>query len=629
MNQRRLWLLYVVLVVVLGLAWWRWPRAATAPATGTDSAAAQGTTQPATEFVIRQDLREYASAATCLECHPKQHASWHASFHRTMTQRVTPETVLADFSNVSLATRGRSFRLWKQDNQFWVDMVDPDWDEEFRKSGQASEPADPPRVRQPILMSTGSHHFQTYWIAGQRGNELWQVPWVYHLSTRRWMPAEDAFLAPPDAPRRLTKWNDNCIQCHAVGGQPGLDPNSGHFTSRVADLGIACEACHGPGQKHIAHHRSLQAAGRSNTPDQNNQTPDPIVNPSKLPHDRASQVCGQCHSYFSFSDESFWLTGFRYRPGDDLHQTRMVHHFTSDYVQSRADLQVGYWKDGTMRLAGREYAAMDDSRCFTEGKLSCLSCHSQHDYEDPSDLLTAKLGETEACLRCHQEYRDKVEAHTHHRSGSSGSNCLNCHMPHTSFGLLKGIRSHRIDSPTARMTAEHGRPNACNLCHAGETLEWTAKKLQDWYGQEPPELKTEDRELSSALRMLLGGDAAQRAVVAWNMGRPETVEQSPHWPPAFLAFAFLDEYAAVRFVAHQSLRRYPGFEEFAFDFLGGPEERADALRRAITAWRETSADKIPADAQRRLLLNSDGTMRVEEVQKWFGSRDTRPILLPE
>jgi hypothetical protein len=34
-----------------------------------------------------------------------------------------------------------------------------------------------------------------------------------------------------------------------------------------------------------------------------------------------------------------------------------------------------------------------------------------------------------------------VTAHTHHASNSSGNECYNCHMPHTTYGVLSAIRS--------------------------------------------------------------------------------------------------------------------------------------------------------------------------------------------
>ena len=572
---------------------------------------------------------EFITSQACRECHPKEHASWHDSFHRTMTQVVTPETVLAPLDEeVTLQSRGRSYRLWREGDEFFINMVDPDWDAGARLQGLEGQlEAEAPRVDRQLVMSTGSHHYQTYWVNSVFGNEMRQIPWVWHRAEERWMPAEDAFITPPDGPRRLTVWNSVCIQCHAVHGQPGLDPQLGSFTSRVSEFGISCEACHGPARAHVDYHRKKEADTGHDTSTDTGE--DPIVNPHRLPHDRSSQVCGQCHSYFSFSDQEFWQSGFKYRAGDDLHATRNIHDFKQPYVQGRPDLLAGYWRDGTMRLAGREFSAMDDSACYQRGEMSCLSCHSMHAYDKPDDLLSTASG-SENCLQCHESFRDHVAEHTHHAADSAGSDCYNCHMPHTSFGLLKAIRSHRIDSPTAKMTAEFGRPNACNLCHSDQTLQWTAERLTEWYGQEPITLDADQQELASSLLLAIRGDAVQRAVSAWSLGWEPARQASADdgWQIPFLALLLIDPYSGVRFTAFRSLREYPGFEDFEYDHVASPQERSAAMREVIERWRAS----LPAEVDwnpRAVMLSADGALEIERVQPLMQQRDDRPIELPE
>src|SRR5262245_15701824 len=55
---------------------------------------------------------EYTSSNSCRACHPSQYASWHGSYHRTMTQVAGPETVVADFDNVTVVhVHGRPMTL--------------------------------------------------------------------------------------------------------------------------------------------------------------------------------------------------------------------------------------------------------------------------------------------------------------------------------------------------------------------------------------------------------------------------------------------------------------------------------------------------------------------------------------
>ena len=288
----------------------------------------------------------FTGAASCQECHPYEHSSWHQTFHRSMTQAVSPETVAAPIGDVVLKSRGREFHLWRDGDTFWAEMVDPEWDLEHKRRGATAAPADGPRVQRQIVMSTGSHHFQTFWINGTKGNQLWQVPFVYHFGHKQWIPVEDSIINPPSDYRRLADWNDACIKCHAVRGKPGLDQEQ-VYESRVVNLGIACESCHGPGRAHIEFQRQVAGGGHVDG------ASDPIINPVNLKHDRASHVCAQCHSLFHYDHQKYLRSEFAFRPGDDLQETRSLYHFEDKETQSQTWLQDAYWRDGSVRVAIR------------------------------------------------------------------------------------------------------------------------------------------------------------------------------------------------------------------------------------------------------------------------------------
>lgn len=175
---------------------------------------------------------------------------------------------------------------------------------------------------------------------------------------------------------------------------------------------------------------------------------------------------------------SFWSVVTRTAPGATW-PNRMCFPPSRKLHSSRGNDRIRsyYWDDGACRVGGREYLGIIESSCYQRGSLACVSCHSMH-HSDPNDQLAKKMDGQEACLQCHQEFRTAIEEHTHRAASSTGSDCYNCHMPHTSYALFKGIRSHRIDSPSAANEVRTGRPNACNLCHLDRTLEWTADKLE-------------------------------------------------------------------------------------------------------------------------------------------------------
>jgi predicted CXXCH cytochrome family protein len=577
----------------------------------------------------------------CRSCHPGEHDSWRRSFHRTMTRVATPDVVTAPFDGRSVEVDGRSVTMFRKGDELWARLPDPDVVAHETVAKRPAPGATASLVDLRVVMATGSHHQEVFWVGGKRGNELRLAPVAFLLDERRFVSRRDAFLQPPDAPQHAVRWNSNCVACHATLGRPEHDEMSDRFETTAAELGIACEACHGAGGEHVRRHRNpfeRIAAYAARDPDPT------IVNPARLDPERASEVCGQCHSYTVPKDErEFWVSGYaeRYRPGDVLEKSRArlrlssIDAFSSPrtggeapsgrLVEATADSL--FWPDGTIRVGGRELNAMEASACFVKGsgnrKVTCLSCHSMHD-SAPDDQL--RRGSVDApCAQCHEGIAENVSAHTHHPPESAGSSCVNCHMPYTTYALFKGIRSHRIDSPSLERTLFEGRPNACNLCHADRTLVWVSEQLQAFYGKIPGGVAPNTGR-SAVLEDLLTGNAAERAIAAWALGRPESQRAAGNdWQAALLSELLDDPYAAVRKVALGSLRTLPGFAGFEADFVAPPEARRDARMRALELWKlRWNPRTAPA-----LLLDAVTGRDETALHALVATRDDRPVTISE
>jgi len=587
----------------------------------------------------------FTGSDACRACHPGQHHAWRGSFHRTMTQRATPAAVLGDFDGVVLRDQGLEWRLERRGDEFWAELPDPLW---FLDPAP-DKPATPPRFAARVVMTTGSHHQQKYWVRRPKqgpvhadapdNGALVQLPWVWLVDAQRWIPTRDAFLAPPIAGVEMPAvWNSSCFACHSVATQPHFDAEEVTFATDSAELGIACEACHGPGAEHAAVNtqpwrRYLHYFGGE---DEGDPT---IVNPARLDHRRSAQVCGQCHSFFRTADMEAWQrTGTPYRAGDDLEATRTVFRWPIDrgdpLVQQELAADPGsfdgsFWPDGTIRVAGREYNGLLASACFQKGEIDCLSCHSMHGYLDASDQLAPDRTGDEACVECHAPIAERVSEHTHHAPASEGSRCINCHMPHTTYGLFTAMRSHRIDSPSAAVSHETGRPNACNLCHLDRTLEWTARRLAEWYGAPVPELDPRERSVSAALAAALEGDAAERAIAAWHMGwGPAQQASGRTWLGAPLAVLLVDPYIAVRRLAGDSIATLPSFADFAFDFAASPDGLQRQQREALARWQRLAAAGVDRSGP-EVLLGDRGALDLARLRAILAERDDRPIRITE
>ena len=608
---------------------------------------------------IEVDADGYVSSDTCQACHPAEYESWYGSFHRTMTQVATPESVRADFDDVLVETTlGDPMALTRDGDEFWAEFDDPGWE---------GAPDERPRITRQVVMITGSHQQNIYWYATGHDRALNVLPAAYLIDEQRWAPRSAVVLHPPGQSLAMLNghWNAICIACHTTQGKTAFNTpyrsepiDSQTVDTTVAEFGIACESCHGPGQAHVeANQNPLRryALHLSDTSDADAGGDPTIVLPTRLDPQRSSQVCGQCHSVWEFYDQAGERiandAGLPYRPGDELRDTRFIAQPSVDrsspamtaFVEIDPEFVRGsFWPDGMIRVSGREYNGLLDSPCFREATdpdrtLSCFSCHSMHQTDDDSRSLeewadthqvSTEGNSDQACLQCHEPMADQITAHTRHGADSSGSRCYNCHMPYTSYGLLKTIRSHTVSSPSATESVELGRPNACNLCHLDKTVAWTADRLDEWYGTPVPELDDDDRSIAAGLLWLWRGDAGLRAITAQAMGwRPAQETSGTLWMTPHLAEALGDPYEAVRFIAARSLRTLPDYANLSFDFVGAEQERTDTAVRLMAEWRADPRSRRRRDPE--LLFDRDGLLRLDVMRRLFDQRDRRGLFLRE
>ncbi|MCA8948977.1 MAG: C cytochrome precursor [Planctomycetes bacterium] len=576
----------------------------------------------------------YVGSAACRSCHPGEHASWHASFHRTMTQVATRAVIADEFERRELDWFGSPLVLEWRGDRLWV---------EFDRRGR-----DPRHVERPVEQTTGSHHLQVLWYSTGNQRELAPVPLCFELEQRIWLPLTSVFVLPPEFrdPPEPGAWNTNCHMCHATNVRPRVD--IGRCDTQVTELGIACEACHGPGRDHVAANKNplrryaqKLAVGGDDT----------IVQPGRLDSARSAEVCGQCHSVNILQQEHFdsWREeGLRYRPGDQLRATNLV---IDQNARGAAELrrtlahnphffESSFWSDGQVRVSGREYNGLVMSPCYThadaERRLQCTSCHALHRDDDPAawrdDQLRPGMRGNVACTQCHEQFTADaaLTAHTHHPAASSGSVCYNCHMNPTTFGLMKAERNHTISSPNVQSELATGRPNACSQCHLDRTSLWAAEQLEAKWGIAPPALDPatdrDRREIAASVRWLLSGDAGQRALAAWSMGwQPAQDTAGRDWLAPYLARLLDDPYYVVRFNAARSLRTL-GFaaDLESYEFLAEPAAARRFGELVHSSWRSgyRGGDR-PA-----LLLGSSGTV-APDFARLFAQRDDRPIYLAE
>ena len=578
---------------------------------------------------------DYVGSSACRACHPDQFASWERTHHRTMTQLPAASSVLGRFDGRTVEFYGKRAVPFERDGSWWMELPAAD--------GGTREAE--------VALCVGSRRYQQYFeLTGSgTGDTYRRLPILWHVGEARWMHLNGAFLEPddPDWDAHASLWNANCIFCHNTAPEPRIEgardssPREQRSRSRVGELGIACEACHGPGERHIARMSSPIARYGAELAGEDEPA---IVHPREVGQREALALCGQCHSQrLPDPPERLWQfldSGPTFRPGQTLegHVAPITRATPSADPANPALFRERFWRDGTARLTAYEYLGITQSPCVKGGVMTCSSCHSMHS-GDVAGNITPELRGDRACTQCHAEI--DVREHTHHDPAQSGARCLDCHMPRIAYGILEVHRSHRIESPDVARDIEAGRPNACTSCHSERSAPWAADAMRRWWGEryERPSSRPDHAplELSEAVASLHAGDAVQRAVAAVHLGRPESAlePRDQAFALAHLVVALGDGYPSVRTLAQRSLRALDqrlglglAGEIEAFDVFAPDGERRERVLRLLERVRAASRSRLAPPAE-GTLLSSDFELDLPRVRALLDLQSDHVIAIGE
>ncbi len=236
-----------------------------------------------------------------------------------MTQVVTPATLLGQNEQHELLLDDREYKFERHGDKFFV-----------RNRPLGGEYGS---AKQVVLL-TGSHTLQIPWLETGEGRTLEQFPFAYIIAEKMWAPVMQTFLLPPELKEyySIGAWNGACMDCHVTQGQSHFVAGN-RWDSRVAEFGIACEACHSEGREHIALNRNPFRRFKIHLTTKSDSS---MTNPERLSAPLSGLDCGQCHSVWAFNDMAdkinFNREGANFRPGhNDLGQRFVVQPNAPDH----------------------------------------------------------------------------------------------------------------------------------------------------------------------------------------------------------------------------------------------------------------------------------------------------------
>ena len=152
------------------------------------------------------------------------------------------------------------------------------------------------------------------------------------------------------------------------------------------------------------------------------------------------------------------------------------------------ELSFTHFPEGTAhknRMQGNDFA---QSVMYRRG-VTCFDCHDAHGTKNYAQL---RKPANQICLDCHGPGSRNgprtatLAAHTHHKDGSTGSECVACHMPKIEV-TIPGVfvSAHTFAFITPAMTDKYKIPNPCTSCHMDKTTAWAAEAMRHWPERSP------------------------------------------------------------------------------------------------------------------------------------------------
>ncbi|HEV8410400.1 MAG TPA: c-type cytochrome [Gemmatimonadaceae bacterium] len=369
----------------------------------------------------------YVGSKSCEKCHASIYARWQKTPMANIVRdpREHPEAIIPNLATNTVA-------------KFTIDQV-------ALVYGQI--------WKQRYFTKVGDDYFplDAQWDVG---NKVWR-PYLVKPGASWWAK----YYGPTnlDHPTGPT-----CDGCHSV--------NYDTLTKKPSEWNVGCERCHGPGSEHIA-----------------NPVRSTVLNPAHMNYVDANDTCIQCHSqgqpltnphqgkYFD------WPVG--YSVGKSLHDYwKLDEHALGDTAGM-------HFADGTAsknRMQGNDFV---QSVMYRRG-VTCFSCHDVHGTDNFAQL---RKPANKICLDCHGPLSPNgprtatLAAHTHHKDGSAGSECIACHMPKIQTQGIPGafVRAHTFGFITPAMTEKYGIPNACTSCHTEKSPAWAREAMRKWPEHSP------------------------------------------------------------------------------------------------------------------------------------------------
>jgi predicted CXXCH cytochrome family protein len=396
-------------------------------------------------------ILKHEGSMRCMPCHQAIYETWKETLHNKSQQ-------VLSHSNITTVTEWEgTLRLKSGDIPEVTILLSEMPQNTFRAT--LVDAKDPSREATYTVVRTygGWGWSQRYQV--KIGANHYILPIQWNQAAARWVPynlhdwySQDGNLRQPPVENSF-EWS--CAGCHNTGLQ--MKKIDGDYFQTYTELNIGCEKCHGLGSEHAD---SPQVAGK-------------IINPRKLPYERALEVCGQCHS------RGVSVPGgiFQFPWNERENRPYQIGEPLTAYFR----FIPGLWNDGGAHSKSHHQQWLDFVKSgHFRAKVLCYDCHNPHGGPGRHQMIKADFSNV-LCLSCHGKNKKfenigAIRKHTRHNyapESEGTSRCSLCHMVKTASSAEAGdIHSHdfRIIRPLVSFDSfmkdpRDVIPNSCNGCH--------------------------------------------------------------------------------------------------------------------------------------------------------------------
>ncbi|WP_171234228.1 cytochrome c3 family protein [Ruegeria sp. HKCCA6837] len=389
--------------------------------------------------------QNYVGSEQCADCHQAEAAAWASSHHALAWTDVEHGALVADFDGTRFDLDGMTVAFAEDAGRYSARVTEKDGVTKGYDvhSVVGIEPL------QQYLFETEAGRLQSFDVVWDTERKQW-----YHLYPDQDLPPDDGlhWTGP------YKNWNSRCAECHATGFEKNYSAETKSYSSQQVEIGVGCEACHGPGSAHIDW---VKGQGAS----ENLGPSGFLISWGKGQTEAEIQQCAGCHSRREAHGDGNPL------PGTPFHD-----------AYNLALLRPGsYHPDGQILDEVYVYGSFLQSKMYAQG-VGCMNCHEPHSAK-------LKAEGNGVCTQCHspagnpdfptltaKEY--DTPAHHNHPENSDGAQCKSCHMIERVYMGVDGRRDHsfRIPRPDLGLGVD-----ACTDCHEDRDQDWAAKLIEGWF----------------------------------------------------------------------------------------------------------------------------------------------------